>query len=183
MAFFKCRCCGECCRGEMKVFLNPEDLTLIADFLGCSPEQVFTGGYAMVDSRGNGAPLPRIRFRRGAAQFCPFLENGLDEDGQLSGLCMLHPGYKPLVCMLAPGSRTIDLDAGTEVRGVEIPLPGCPGFDDESVKAEYDAAQFFSPEIETRLEAEKKFFAELKKLLDSGVHSDTIINKLYYGKE
>ena len=186
---FSCRCCGECCRTDMHVYLNPEDLVLISrginainadcgDFSDLGPVnntvQLFEKSIIIIDYERNNAPLPRLRFSRGISACCPFLENRVSDKGELHGLCRLHPEFKPLVCWLAPRFRTVDLDEETEAWGFKPPVPGCPGVD--SGESRLSAPD---PDLSKRLEAEKKFFKTLTKMLDSKTANDVIIKELY----
>ena len=177
---FACRRCGECCRGEMRVFLNPRDLVLIANYFNFnSTEALFSKGYVIIDSARGGAPLPRIRFRKGIMEFCPFLENTVDDQGILSGKCLLHPEYKPLVCTLAPLSREVDLDAGEESWEIRPPLPGCTGrglAEQPSGKADIG----FEPLIRARLDEETEFFRALSTMLEEKLSETEIIRRLYH---
>lgn len=186
----------------MKVFLNQDDLLLAARFLGFSnTKQLFENNYLIIDNSRNGAPLPRLRFSKGAAGCCPFLENRLDERAgqmQLTGLCRLHPHYKPLVCHLAPLYREIDLAAGTELWGQKRPLPGCPGSeaafeaasDARPVAADASGLSGFDrifdggyrppEELSGRLKAEHLFFKKLSERLKNNSSDIEIIEEFYY---
>ncbi|MDC7226263.1 MAG: YkgJ family cysteine cluster protein [Spirochaetales bacterium] len=183
---FECRCCGECCRGEMHVYLNPDDLKLIAKFLGYpDTRRLFEESIIIIDYERNAAPVPRLRFSSGAFGCCPFLENRLEEHSgeyQLKGLCRLHPDFKPLVCWLAPLHRTVELETGTDSWGFKPPLPGCPGCDSgNDTEEKTPAAEITAPEeFFARLESEKEFFRRLAVMLDSGIDEDQIIKSLYH---
>jgi len=166
----------------MHVYLNPDDLLLMAERSGfCSTRELFDHGLVIIDHGRNNAPLPRLRFREAAVKCCPFLENRLEEDGRLYGLCGLHPGSKPLVCILAPLFREVDLDAADDIWGFKPPLPGCPGCNAES-KAENRYSEIADPAILDRLDSEKQFFRRLAGLLDDGASEEKIIEELYYRK-
>lgn len=168
----------------MHVFLNPDDLNLIACFLGfLDSKLLFDESIVIIDTERGGAPLPRLRFSSGAAGCCPFLENRLDEDGDsysLSGLCRLHPDSKPLVCWLAPLHRTVDFDLDTELWGLKSPLPGCPGF------GSFIVSEAGAPEphefLLGRLDSEKAFFKNLSAMLDAGIPGEEIVRRLYFFK-
>lgn len=164
----------------MHVYLNPGDLILMAARLGFgTTKELFQRGFVIIDHERGGAPLPRIRFRRAVVKHCPFLENRLEEDGRLLGLCLLHPDFKPLICGLAPLWREVDLDADKEVWGVKKPFPACPGCDAE-VNPGNNYGEIVDPEVLSRLYAEKQFFRRLSNLLDEGVSEGLIIEELYY---
>ena len=181
----------------MHVYLNPEDLVLMArglaanglvsdapssSFLLGNTKELFDQSIVIIDYERNKAPLPRIRFSLGPAGCCPFLENRLIDEGadagRLLGLCSLHPKYKPLVCWLAPLNRTVDLAAGTETWGFVPPLPGCPGCR-EAVSQE-SGIPAAPVALAARLKTEERFFRKLSEMLESGKSHDEIISKLYY---
>lgn len=164
----------------MNVYLNPEDLLLMAVKSGFkTTKELFDRGIVIIDRQREGAPLPRIRFRDTAVKCCPFLENRLEEDGSLLGLCKLHPDFKPLICGLAPLCREIDLDSDEEKWGFKEPYPGCRGCRIE--KSEVNrCSEVKDPEIIRRLDSEKKFFIRLAGMLDEGLSEELIIEELYY---
>ncbi len=172
---FDCKCCGECCSGLMKVFLNPEDLVLMAKFLKfSSTTELFSRGFVIIDRERNNAPLPRIRFKSGKLKFCPFIENRLDDDGRLYGLCSLHPDHKPLVCMLAPHCREYECSTDTEKWSALAPVSGCPGWKDELETEPVEITEDFRK----RLDRESNFFCELEKMIGLA-EDDEIINMFY----
>ena len=180
---FECECCGECCSGSMKVFLNPEDLLRMARAEGLGNTiELIEGGLVVIDRERGGVPLPRIRFRESAVKCCPFVENRMDDDGRLSGLCSLHPDRKPLVCWLAPLYREVDLSAAggeSEGWGFKLPHPGCPGGGAESTGLCGCRDGFFDAETRRRLDAETVFFRELSQFLDTGAEEGDIIDRFY----
>ncbi len=159
---FSCRLCGECCSGEMKVFLNPEDLELIKEYTGMSSvDELFAAKLLTWDEK-SGTRQPRLLFRCvSGVKFCPFLENRLEDDGSLRGLCRLHPHYKPLVCHLAPLTREIDFEADSEVYGFIPPHQDCPGCrlpDGEGEELSYDD---LPDDLKKRLAREKEYFRSI----------------------
>lgn len=73
---FNCIICGECCRGDQKVWLNPADLERLTrhlDFDG--PADLFDKRIVIPDIAEYGIERPRLRF----------LINDLDEEGRLWG--------------------------------------------------------------------------------------------------
>jgi Fe-S-cluster containining protein len=146
----------------MKVFLNPDDLKLLCSYLdNCSEEDLFSQGYLIRDDK-NGVSLPRILFRTlEGIQFCPFLENRLEEDGSLKGLCLLHPDFKPLVCHLAPLTRTVDFEDDSESYGFVLPHPYCPGCNQVKEGSEVLSYKNLPEDIKSRLDREKEFFRSL----------------------
>jgi Fe-S-cluster containining protein len=124
---FECTSCGECCRGDIRISLNLSDLRRMAAFLGFeSTGQLFTNGWVAEESLEKGGFRPFIRFREKPLKFCPFLENRLEDSGELLGRCKLHPANKPLVCALAPLGREVQLPDIEEWYVIE-PIEGCPG--------------------------------------------------------
>ncbi len=174
----------------MHVYLNPDDLGLIAGCLGYkSTESLFDEKIVIIDTEKNGAPVPRLRFGTGKTGCCQLLENRLDETGdgfdRLTGLCRLHPGFKPLVCMLAPYHRSVDLSDGTESWGFTAPLPGCPGcYAAGSFHAEvyrlHSGDPAISPGLKDRLNRERDFYRKLSQLMESGISNDEITKMLYF---
>jgi Fe-S-cluster containining protein len=158
---FNCTLCGECCSGEMKVFVNPRDMALLCEYFSCPPEELTSRGYLIGDRR-NGAVLPRIKFREfSGVKFCPFLENRLEDDGSLKGLCRLHPHFKPLVCHLAPLSRTVDFSDDSENYSFIPPHPACPGCGSVGPDREKLDYGNLSDGIKERLAEEKEYFRTL----------------------
>ena len=161
---FSCRLCGECCSGDMKVFLNPEDLDLLCSFLNyTSKESLFSSSCVTWDEKC-GIRQPRLLFREiEGVKFCPFLENRLEDDGSLRGLCMLHPHYKPLVCHLAPLTRTVDFEDDSESYGFVPPHPSCPGCTPGEGEGDILAYENLPEELKARLDREKEYFRSLWK--------------------
>ena len=130
---FRCSVCGECCRGDQKVWLNPSDLRRLAEHLHLEDEEQLGQRRITVSEAGeHGIRRPRLRFvPTPAGPACRFLINELDEEGRLWGKCALHgTEAKPLVCRLAPLSRTVDLVDGSEEWREVPPVIGCPGWED-----------------------------------------------------
>lgn len=146
----------------MKVFLNPDDLLLLRSYLNnCSEEELFSRNYLTWDEK-SGVKQPRMKFREfQGIKFCPFLENRLEEDGTLLGLCRLHPDFKPLVCHLAPLTRTIDFAADSESYGFMLPHPACPGCDPDVEDREELSYENLADDLKRRLAREKEYFRSL----------------------
>lgn len=124
---FECTSCGECCRGDIRISLNMSDLARMVAFLEFdSTGQLFEEGWVAEELLEKGGFRPFIRFREKPLKFCPFLENRLEDSGELLGLCKLHPSFKPLVCALAPLGREVQLPNLEEWYFTE-PIKGCPG--------------------------------------------------------
>jgi Fe-S-cluster containining protein len=168
---FSCTLCGECCRGEQKVWLNPADLERLARHLGWSGTEELAERRIVVSEVGeHGIRRLRLRFKSGpAGTACPFIINDLDEEERLWSRCSLHEtAAKPLVCRLAPLSREIDLVDGTE-KWFEIPpVIGCPGWGDNAPPA--DGIRIADPvltaDIRSDLDDEAEYFRKLSSDAD-----------------
>ena len=168
ISIFNCTLCGECCRGDQMVWLNPIDLKRLARHLNLSDsDELIDRRIIVVEAAEYGIRRPRLRFPPtpvGAA--CRFLINDLDENGRLRGKCVLHGTQaKPLICRLAPLSRELDLNDGSE-EWIEIPpVIGCPGWDSDPPPPEGRAVS--PPELETQvrtdLDGETEYFRLLSK--------------------
>lgn len=165
---FECRICGECCRDGQKVWLNPVDMERLAVHLGLEGRgELEERRIVVVEPGEHGVLRPRLYFPPGpAGTSCRFLINDLDESGRLWGRCSLHGNAaKPLVCRLAPLSREIDLDDGTE-KWMEVPpVIGCPGWGDTPPPP--DGRNIPQPELEPGiredLEGEIEYFKNLSE--------------------
>jgi len=163
---FECRICGECCRGGQKVWLNPADMERLVVPLGLGgPEELEERRIIVIEAGEHGILRPRLFFPRGpAGRACRFLVNDLDEEGRLWGRCSLHfTEAKPLVCRLAPLSREIDLDEGSE-KWMEVPpVIGCPGWGDTPPPPEGRALPppEMEPGIREDLDGESVYFRKL----------------------
>ncbi len=161
---FSCTLCGECCSGDMEVFLNSYDLYKMGRFLGFHrSETLFQRGRVTLSQGQGGLSLPKIRFKSQPFPFCPFLINDLTEKG-LRGLCSLHEKHKPLVCALAPLSRTLDLKKKEEEFSFILPHPTCPG--GEKTK-KLDLGKVRS-DWKAELDLEKRYY----RLLEGHQHGD-----------
>lgn len=125
---FNCNCCGECCSGDMRIFINIYDLYKIAKHLDfTNTKELFNKKYVVLTQGQNSLNLPMINFKTSPYKFCPFLENHLTEENELKGFCSLHPYIKPLVCILAPISKEIDLDCNKTNYYITMPTDYCSG--------------------------------------------------------
>ena len=165
---FSCSLCGCCCRGDMTISLNLEDLQHMAVFLEFETcGRLFKEGYVREIPLAEGGFRPAIQFRSYPSQFCPFLENRLDDDWKLTGLCRLHPKLKPLVCHLAPVGREVVFDE--QYRSQESwvftePVEGCPGCRVKNTQVAKDYIETH----EASLELEKDYFKVMTHLQRSG---------------
>jgi len=174
---FDCQLCGECCSGEMRVFVNPHDLEKIRRYLKLPDNQsLLDQGYICLDQGQNGLQWPRLRFKKsGKLQFCPFLENRIDDKGDYRGLCQLHPDKKPLVCALAPFARELDLEKKSERFYFQKPVDNCPGCD---VSKRYLLSDLF-PQVEKELISETHSYQQIKGLLDQGASNQQILKEVF----
>lgn len=157
---FECTSCGECCRGDIRIRLNLLDLGRMATYLGFeNTGLLFEEGWVAEESIDEGGFRPYISFKEKPFRFCPFLENRLEDDGTLLGLCNLHPRLKPLVCRLAPLGREVRLPAFEEWFFAE-PIQGCPGCKQSTVCSLQNE---ISP-LEDDLNMELKYFTVLEAL-------------------
>ena len=165
---FNCTLCGECCRDNQEVWLNPTDIKRLARHLGLNGEQELHNRAVITYAEGqNGITRPKIRFRRTPlGRNCPFLQDSMDHDGCLRGRCKLHfTDAKPLVCRLAPLARTINLATGEEDWKEVPPLPGCPGWPQNPPPLEGRPipAPELSPDVRSDLNRETDYFRTLAR--------------------
>lgn len=125
---FSCTCCGDCCTGSMNININLYDLYKLVKRLELdSSDQLFERNLIRLVTVQNGIWTPQIIFKEKPFAFCPWLINDLGEDGVLRGFCSLHPHDKPLICKMAPVSRTVDFDDDTISYNLTSPTENCPG--------------------------------------------------------
>lgn len=161
----------------MRVFLNPQDLLKMRRARGLEHnQQLLDQGLIVLDRGQRDLLLPRILFRKTSGlQFCPFLENRLEDDGTLKGLCGLHPDRKPLVCALAPTARELDLETGGSRFYFQEPVKGCPGCLSEHP---YFMNRLF-PQIEEELELEREYLMRLNQAVNRGDSSEEILKRIF----
>lgn len=174
---FHCRMCGECCSGNMQVFLNPRDLEKIGKFLKIdSNQRLLEEGVICLEKGQHQLLLPRIAFKKSASiRFCPFLENRIEEGGEYHGCCMLHPHKKPLVCALAPMARELDLNRDEELFYFKEPVEHCPGMESDKI---YEVNSLF-PQVKEELILEKQYYRKLRELLDKEIDPLTILREVF----
>jgi Fe-S-cluster containining protein len=103
-AFFKCRKCGECCKGYGGTYLSGKDIELISRFIHSSPTR-FVDQYCTLS--GN---RPVLAQRHDG--YCIFWDQ----------LCTIHP-VKPLMCRKWPFLESILVDSSNWL----IMAGSCPG--------------------------------------------------------
>lgn len=173
---FDCTVCGECCRGEMQVFLNFYDLFKIARFLKfTSTKELFVKRLVKLKRSTGGAWLPQINFKTKPLAFCPFLINELTDQGDLKGLCSLHPKHKPLICAMSPVGRTVDFDNEKITYLLVEPAPDCPGMKESKINRLNDTLKQYQAE----LKFQERFFKILEALLVQERHAKKDFMELY----
>ena len=101
---FKCRKCGECCKGYGGTYLTEEDITAIADYTGTDRQSFvskycrYSGNTPVLDQHENG--------------FCVFWDE----------ICTIHP-VKPRMCKNWPFIESVLVD----VSNWRIMAGMCPG--------------------------------------------------------
>ncbi len=174
---FDCTLCGECCRGDMEVMLNPHDLYKMAVFAGlrCT-DDLFEKNLVELVPGQHGMPVPTIRFRKVHTGFCPFLSNELTAEGDLIGTCMLHPDHKPLVCAMAPVAREVDLKSATEVYRLADPVLDCPGMSGRKENFLTDLKKHYNLE----LDFQERYFRLLEMLKHTDLNTGVLTGMLYF---
>ena len=169
--YFKCTRCGNCCTGDQKVHLNLYDLYKMAVYHSFeSSRLLFKSGQVNLIHTKNGVYLPRIRFKVKPFRFCPYLVNGED-----TGLCMLHPASKPLICALAPIGRIVDFEEDFERWIFVKPAPDCPGCDAHHAQSLTQLREMFKEE----LSFQKRFFRLLNTIQPLNWERETFLERLY----
>jgi len=107
-ALFKCRKCGECCKGYGGTYLADNDIELISQFINSGPTR-FVDHYC--DPSGN---RPVLTQRKDG--YCIFWDQ----------LCTIHP-VKPLMCRKWPFLESILVDSTNWL----IMADSCPGIQTE----------------------------------------------------
>ena len=103
-ALFKCRKCGECCKGYGGTYVSNSDIDRIARFIGSDPQKFidqychFSGNRPVLAQREDG--------------YCIFWDR----------LCTIHP-VKPLMCRKWPFLESILIDPANWL----IMADSCPG--------------------------------------------------------
>jgi Fe-S-cluster containining protein len=103
-AFFKCRKCGECCKGYGGTYLVDSDIELLSQFINTGPTR-FVDQYCNLS--GN---RPVLAQRKDG--YCIFWDQ----------LCTIHP-VKPLMCRKWPFLESILVDSTNWL----IMADSCPG--------------------------------------------------------
>ena len=101
---FKCRMCGDCCKGYGGTYLTAEDIEAISRYIGSNPEKFLarycnlSGTKPLLAQRSNG--------------YCMFWDK----------ICTIHP-VKPRMCRKWPFIESILVDANNWL----IMADSCPG--------------------------------------------------------
>ena len=174
---FDCRMCGECCTGNVEVYLNLYDLYKLCMYLRLDyTGDLFQRGLVRPAIAENGSWIPRIQFRKKPLQFCPFLINDLDDDFHLKCYCRLHPHLKPLTCRMAPVGRIIDCNSD-EINYVFIPpAEGCPG----TKSIHLCKIKDLEKELKQELDYDYKYYMILDSIINTKVWTQQVTEKLYY---
>lgn len=101
---FKCRQCGECCKGYGGTFVTEKEIKAIVDYLNIDPEH-FVDNYCQVSG---GKPV----LAQGNDAYCVFWD----------GLCTIHP-VKPRMCREWPFIKSVLVD----INNWHIMAALCPG--------------------------------------------------------
>ncbi|QEN05846.1 hypothetical protein EW093_14430 [Thiospirochaeta perfilievii] len=175
MKEFQCKCCGDCCSGDMEIFLNLYDLYKIAKHRGyTSTKTLFDNRIVSIAKGQNSMLFPRMVFKKYPYKFCPFLINDVDEKMNIRGFCSLHPYTKPLVCILAPHSKIYDNDSKESKYIYTKPTESCPG---KLADFENSNKQILDP-ILLELAYDNDFFNILSLIKDKNIQNYE--SKLYY---
>ena len=97
--YFRCTCCGACCREREDIVLNGYDVMRIQKYLGIDFMRLLNDYCELYVGRPSGIPVLRIK-PKGAKKICPFL---------LRSKCRIHE-VKPTVCALFPVGRVTAFD-------------------------------------------------------------------------
>lgn len=163
---FDCSCCGDCCSGDMDIFVNIYDLYKITKYLGYkNSKELFESRLFKFIPGQNGLSLPKINFKTKPYKFCPFLTNSVDDDLNLKGFCTLHPLNKPLVCILAPISREIDIESSSNKFYITYPSNHCNG----KIYREDEYVKIASEKMEMELIYESRYYKILDNILSNGI--------------
>jgi len=168
---FKCQLCGDCCRGDMTIPLNLNDLQKMTKHLKLSSAHELTEkSYIQWQSDDNSVWRPVMKFRNPPYDFCPFLSNKVEDDGSVKGLCTLHPYKKPLVCNLAPMGKILNEDDSVSWCLVP-PTENCPGMNSKEI---FSASEILN-KLRTEMSRENTYFRVLEHLYDMGADRDLFI--------
>ena len=97
--YFRCTCCGACCRKREDIVLNGYDVMRIQKYLGIDFMRLLNDYCELYVGRPSGIPVLRIK-PKGAKKICPFL---------FRSKCKIHE-VKPTVCALFPVGRATAFD-------------------------------------------------------------------------
>jgi Fe-S-cluster containining protein len=101
---FKCRQCGECCKGYGGTFVTEKEIQAIADYLNTDPKS-FVDDYCQMSGE---KPV----LAQGRNSYCVFW----------NGLCTIHP-VKPRMCKNWPFIKSVLVD----INNWYIMAEFCPG--------------------------------------------------------
>jgi len=101
---FKCRLCGDCCKGYGGTYVTREDIEAISHHIGTDPRE-FVAEYCQLS-----ASKPTLA--QGSNGYCIFWDE----------LCTIHP-VKPLMCRQWPFLRSVLADP----KNWQTMADSCPG--------------------------------------------------------
>ncbi len=175
MKKFNCLCCGDCCSGDMSIKLNIYDLFKMGKHLKLnSTKELFDKKILTFKTGQNGIIIPEIVFKTSPYKFCPFLINDLNDVMELKGYCSLHPFIKPLVCILAPISKTFETDGRRSEYSFTKPTENCPG---ELVGDDLPIDELLEP-VKDEIFFENQFYTILDIIMVKNI--ENYKERLYY---
>ncbi len=173
---FKCRCCGDCCSGNMEININIYDLYKISKYLKFNNSgDLFKKDLVKLVNVQNDCWTPQINFKTVPFAFCPWLINDLNDDNLLRGFCSLHPGDKPLICKMAPAGRVVDFDKNDIVYKLTSPTESCPGMNEKSE----NKLSELKNDLKKELDYEHRFYQILDKIREHHFSAETMLEQFY----
>jgi Fe-S-cluster containining protein len=116
MKAFECKMCGTCCHGEGGIFLEPEEVERMADFLGITP-----GAFRSLHCETRNG---RISAKTGPEGYCIFYDRKKQ--------CLVHP-VKPRSCSQWPFYPALLKDEETW----EMAKNACPGLNPDATYQDF----------------------------------------------
>ena len=173
---FECTMCGNCCSGPQEVNLDLLDLWKLGKFLGLKSTNIlFEKSLVKLVLNENKVWIPQIRFKQKPLRICPFLMNEKSDDGEMKGVCQLHPNHKPLICAISPVGRIVDLDLEQEEFVLVPPASDCAGMESSKFNYIQNTKDHYSEEFINQM----RFFRLLNHLKNY-THTEQIFYKLLY---
>ncbi|MBW1787013.1 MAG: YkgJ family cysteine cluster protein [Deltaproteobacteria bacterium] len=116
MKAFDCQLCGQCCYGEGGIYVTPEEIDRIAEFLGRTP-----AGFLSESCEDRNS---RTYLRTGADNYCFFFDK--------EKMCLIHP-VKPARCIRWPYFNAIVADRDNW----ELAKEACPGINPDCTHEQF----------------------------------------------